>query len=59
MRPRFYKEVSLLAFDLLELSGTEVRKQPLVECKELLADLLKKVRDGIEVRRSKIRTVRQ
>jgi bifunctional non-homologous end joining protein LigD len=27
------KEVSLCAFDLLELSGTEVRKQPLVERK--------------------------
>jgi bifunctional non-homologous end joining protein LigD len=43
------KEVSLLAFDLLELSGTEVRKQPLVERKELLADLLKRVKDGIEL----------
>jgi ATP-dependent DNA ligase len=27
----------MLAFDLLELNGTEVRKQPLVERKELLA----------------------
>lgn len=41
------KEVSLLAFDLLELCGTGVRKQQLVERKELLADLLKKVKDGI------------
>jgi bifunctional non-homologous end joining protein LigD len=42
------KEVSLCAFDLLELQGTEVRKQPLLERKSLLADLLKKVSDGIE-----------
>jgi hypothetical protein len=32
----------------LELSGTEIRKQPLIERKELLADFLKKVKDGIE-----------
>jgi ATP-dependent DNA ligase len=32
----------------LELSGTEVRKQPLVERKELLADFLSKVKDGID-----------
>jgi bifunctional non-homologous end joining protein LigD len=42
------REVSLCAFDLLELAGTEVRKQPLIERKELLADLLAKVKDGIE-----------
>jgi ATP-dependent DNA ligase len=42
------REVSLCAFDLLELNGTEVRKQPLVERKELLADFLAKVKDGIE-----------
>jgi bifunctional non-homologous end joining protein LigD len=42
------KEVSLCAFDLLELSGTAVRKQPLVERKELLGDFLSKVKDGIE-----------
>lgn len=41
-------EVSLCAFDLLELAGTEVRKQPLDERKSLLADLLMKVKDGIE-----------
>jgi hypothetical protein len=29
-----------------ELSGTEIRKQPLIERKELLADFLKKVKDG-------------
>ena len=40
--------VSLLAFDLLELNGTAVRKQPLVERKELLADFLAKGKDGIE-----------
>jgi bifunctional non-homologous end joining protein LigD len=37
------KEVSLAAFDLLELGGTEVRKQPLGERKSLLSDLLKKI----------------
>jgi bifunctional non-homologous end joining protein LigD len=42
------KEVSLCAFDLLELERTEVRKQPLLDRKELLADLLKKAPDGIE-----------
>jgi bifunctional non-homologous end joining protein LigD len=42
------REVCLCAFDLLELEGTEVRKQPLVERKELLADFLAKVKDGIE-----------
>lgn len=41
-------EVSLCAFDLLELAGKEVRKQPLDERKSLLADLLMKVKDGIE-----------
>jgi bifunctional non-homologous end joining protein LigD len=44
----YNREVSLLAFDLLEFGGTEVRKQPLVERKDLLADLLKKVKDGVE-----------
>jgi bifunctional non-homologous end joining protein LigD len=42
------REVSLCAFDLLELNGTEIRKQPLVERKELLADFLTKAKDGIE-----------
>jgi bifunctional non-homologous end joining protein LigD len=42
------KEAVFVAFDLLELNGTEVRKQPLVERKELLADFLAKVKDGIE-----------
>lgn len=42
------RDASLLAFDLQELNGTEVRKQPLVERKELLGDLLKKAPDGIE-----------
>ena len=42
------REVSLCAFDLLELNGTEVCKQPLIERKELLADFLLKVKDGIE-----------
>jgi bifunctional non-homologous end joining protein LigD len=42
------KEVSLCAFDLLELSATDVRKQPLVERKEFLADFLANVKGGIE-----------
>jgi bifunctional non-homologous end joining protein LigD len=42
------REVSLLAFDLLELNGTEVRKQPLTERKDLLAGFLVKAKDGIE-----------
>lgn len=42
------KEVSLCAFDLLELNGTQVRKQPLIERKELLGDFLAKVKDGVE-----------
>ncbi|MBR0876865.1 DNA ligase [Bradyrhizobium liaoningense] len=42
------REASLVAFDLLELEGTEVRRQPLFERKFLLADLLHKVTDGIE-----------
>jgi hypothetical protein len=42
------KEALLCAFDLLELSGTAVRKQPLVERKELLGDFLSTVKDGIE-----------
>jgi bifunctional non-homologous end joining protein LigD len=42
------KEVALCAFDLLELSGIDVRKQPLIERKELLGDFLKKMTDGIE-----------
>lgn len=42
------REASLIAFDLLELSGTEVRKHPLSERKMLLAGLLHKLKDGIE-----------
>ena len=44
----YHREVSLCAFDLLELSGTDVRKQPLIERKELLGDFLKKMTGGIE-----------
>ncbi|AMA55759.1 ATP-dependent DNA ligase [Bradyrhizobium sp. CCGE-LA001] len=40
--------MSLVAFDLLEYEGTEVRRQPLFGRKFLLADLLHKVMDGIE-----------
>jgi hypothetical protein len=32
---------------LLELSGTEIRKHPFVQRKELFADFLAKVKDGI------------
>src|SRR5690242_11466011 len=42
------KEVSLVGFDLLELEGTEVRRQPFEDRKSLLADLLKNVKSGIE-----------
>lgn len=42
------KEVSLAAFDLLELNGKEVHKQILVERKSRLAMVLAKMKDGIE-----------
>ena len=41
-------EVSLCAFDLLEFQGTDVRKQPLLDRKAVLTDLLKTVNEGIE-----------
>jgi bifunctional non-homologous end joining protein LigD len=42
------REVSLVAFDLLELDGEDVRKRPLLERKTRLAKLITKMRDGIE-----------
>ena len=42
------REVSLAAFDLLELDGEEVRKLQLLERKKRLARLLSKVKDGIQ-----------
>jgi len=42
------REVSLIAFDLLELNGEDVRPQPLIERKRRLHHLVKPVRDGIE-----------
>jgi ATP-dependent DNA ligase len=42
------KEVSLAAFDLLELDGADLRKQKLLDRKARLAKLLSKVKDGIE-----------
>ena len=42
------RDVSLVAFDLLELDGDDVRKRPLLERKARLAKLIAQVRDGIE-----------
>ena len=42
------KEVSLVAFDLLELDGAPVRREPLLKRKSKLKNLLARVRDGIE-----------
>ncbi len=42
------KAVSLLAFDLLELDGEELRREPLIDRKSKLKRLLAKVKDGIE-----------
>lgn len=41
-------EVSLAAFDLLELDGVDLRKQKLLDRKARLAKLLSNVKDGIE-----------
>jgi bifunctional non-homologous end joining protein LigD len=43
------KEVSLIAFDLLELEGAAVRRDPLLKRKSALERLLTKVKDGIEI----------
>jgi len=45
---QYDKEVSLVAFDLLELDGVDLRAKPLLERKVRLAKLIAKVRDGIE-----------
>ena len=45
---QYDREVSLVAFDLLELDGEEVRRRPLLDRKARLAKLIAKVRDGIE-----------
>lgn len=42
------KAVSLLAFDLLELDGAELRTHPLIDRKSKLQKLLSKAKDGIE-----------
>jgi bifunctional non-homologous end joining protein LigD len=41
-------EVSLAAFDLVELDGADLRKQKLLDRKARLAKLLSKVKNGIE-----------
>jgi ATP-dependent DNA ligase len=43
------REVSLIAFDLLELNGEDVRQAPLTERKWRLKFLLQPVREGIEL----------
>ena len=43
------REVSLIAFDLLELNGEDVRPQPLTERKRRLQFLLRPLREGIEL----------
>jgi bifunctional non-homologous end joining protein LigD len=43
------REVSLVAFDLLELNGEDVRPQPLTERKRRLQFLLQPIREGIEL----------
>lgn len=42
------KEVSLVAFDLLEIDGAAVRREPLLKRKSMLEKLLARVKDGIE-----------
>ncbi len=45
-------EVQLLGFDLLELDGADLRRQPLTTRKATLASLLRRSRDGIQVGRA-------
>ena len=45
---QYDREVSLVAFDLLELDGEDVARRPLIERKSQLHKLVAKVRDGIE-----------
>jgi bifunctional non-homologous end joining protein LigD len=42
------REVSLVAFDLLELDGSPIRQEPLLKRKSKLEKLLGRVKDGIE-----------
>ena len=42
------REVSLVAFDLLELDGSPIRGEPLLKRKTKLEKLLARVRDGID-----------
>jgi ATP-dependent DNA ligase len=42
-------EVQLLGFDLLELDGTDLRREPLESRKATLASLLRRSRDGIQL----------
>jgi ATP-dependent DNA ligase len=42
-------KVRLLGFDLLELDGDDLRQEPLERRKILLAKLLRRARDGIQV----------
>jgi bifunctional non-homologous end joining protein LigD len=37
----------LCAFDLLEVNGEDIRREPIEECKHALANLLYRERDGI------------
>jgi bifunctional non-homologous end joining protein LigD len=41
-------EVSLVAFDLVELNGEQIRKEPLIKRKGRLQQLVRSVRSGIE-----------
>ena len=45
----YNREVSLVAFDLLEKDGEDLRPQPLLERKRRLAHLLKPIKGGIEL----------
>ena len=45
---QYDREVSLVAFDLLDLDGVDIRKRPLLDRKARLTKLITKVRDGIE-----------
>jgi bifunctional non-homologous end joining protein LigD len=45
---QYDREVALVAFDLLELNGEDVRPQPLIQRKTWLEKLVSKEGDGIE-----------
>ncbi len=46
---RHESEVQLLAFDLLELEGVDLRQEPLERRKAALAKVLQRSRDGIQI----------